>query len=123
MCGIAGYVNDSSKVRPEVVKDMTGKITHRGPDSSGQYISRGEKAALGVRRLSIIDLTTGDQPISNEDDTVTVVYNGEIYNYKSLRKDLLKRGHKFKTKSDTEVLVHLYEEHGEQMPKYLNGKE
>jgi asparagine synthase (glutamine-hydrolysing) len=100
---------------------MIGEIEYRGPDSSGIFISRDKKAGLGVRRLSIIDLATGEQPIKNEDGSVTVVFNGEIYNYKELRKKLVLQGHRFKTKSDTEVLVHLYEKYGEEMPKYLNG--
>ena len=121
MCGIAGYADFSSKTNPEILRLMTDGIIYRGPDSQGEYFSKDKIAALGVRRLSIIDLVTGDQPISNEDGTITVVYNGEIYNYRGLRKNLIKKGHKFKTKSDTETLVHLYEEYGENMTKYLNG--
>jgi len=121
MCGIIGCVDFFSPVDRKSLDSMVGTITHRGPDSSGSYISKNKNAALGIRRLSIIDLKTGDQPVFNEDSSVVVVYNGEIYNYKNLRKDLIKRGHKFKTKSDTEVLVHLYEEYGTNMPKYLNS--
>ena len=121
MCGIAGYADFSSKTNPKILRSMTDGIIYRGPDSQGAYFSKDKIAALGVRRLSIIDLVTGDQLISNEDGTITVVYNGEIYNYQGLRKNLIKKGHKFKTKSDTETLVHLYEEYGENMTKYLNG--
>src|SRR3990172_62507 len=120
MCGIAGYVDFFSKTNPSVLNKMTDEITYRGPDSSGKFINKSKIAGLGVRRLRIIDLTTGDQPIKNEDNSVVVVYNGEIYNYKILRVDLKKRGHKFSTKSDTEVLVHAYEEYGEDFVPKLN---
>jgi asparagine synthase (glutamine-hydrolysing) len=121
MCGITGFVDFSSKIKPESLGKMIGEIVHRGPDSSGKYFNSKKSVGLGVRRLSIIDLATGDQPISNENGSINVVFNGEIYNYKNLRRLLIKKGHKFKTKSDTEVLVHLYEEYKEDMPKYLNG--
>src|SRR3989344_8359905 len=121
MCGIAGFVNYSSRTDSLVLKRMTDEIAYRRPDSSEKYINSSWTCALGIRRLSIIDLKTGDQPIKNEDGSVIVVFNGEIYGYKHLREDLLKKGHKLKTKSDTEVLVHLYEEYGEDMPKFLNG--
>ncbi|MGB6882068.1 MAG: asparagine synthase (glutamine-hydrolyzing), partial [Microgenomates group bacterium] len=121
MCGIAGYVNYSSEVSKHTLNSMMGEIVYRGPDSTGKFLSKSKRAALGIQRLSILDLKTGDQPISNEDGTVTVVFNGEIYNYKDLKKQLLKDGHKFKTNSDTEVLVHLYEKYGKKMPKFLNG--
>jgi asparagine synthase (glutamine-hydrolysing) len=121
MCGIAGYVDFASRQNPSVIKKMTDEIIYRGPDSSGTFISPNKNAVFGVRRLSIIDLKTGDQPIENEDGMVTVVYNGEIYNYKALKAELEARGHKFKTQSDTEVLVHGYEEYGEGIVKKLNG--
>jgi len=121
MCGIAGYVDFSSKTSPSVLTKMTDEIIYRGPDSSGKYVSKDSIAGLGVRRLRIIDLTTGDQPIKNEDGSIIVIYNGEIYNYKSLRKDLEKRGHKFRTKTDTEILVHGYEEYGLGFILKLNG--
>ena len=94
MCGIAGFVDFSSKTHPSVITKMTDEIIYRGPDSSGKFISKDNLCSLGVRRLRIIDLTTGDQPIKNEDGTVIVVYNGEIYNYKFLRASLEKKGHK-----------------------------
>lgn len=121
MCGIVGYVDYSSKTQKKVLRVMREEISHRGPDSSGEFISNGNLAGLGIRRLSIVDLKSGDQPIANEDGSITVVYNGEIYNYVEIRNRLLKKGHKFKTRSDTEVLVHLYEDYGEKMTKFLNG--
>lgn len=121
MCGIAGYVDFNKKTPPSVLGRMTDSITYRGPDSWGAYFNKTKTVGLGIRRLSIIDLTTGDQPIKNEDGNVTVIFNGEIYDYKNLQGKLLKNGHFLKTKSDTEVLVHLYEEYGEKMVEYLNG--
>ena len=118
MCGIAGYINNK-KDKAKIIKDMTDKINHRGPDAEGFYVD--DNIALGHRRLSIIDLSSGDQPIYNEDKSVVVIFNGEIYNYIELKEELKKKGHKFKTKCDTEVLVHGYEEWKEDMPKKLRG--
>ena len=98
---------------------MCDAIRHRGPDSDGYFVREG--VAMGMRRLSIIDVAGGDQPISNEDGTITVVFNGEIYNHHELRRELLAAGHQFKTRSDTEVLVHLYESHGPDMVRRLHG--
>jgi asparagine synthase (glutamine-hydrolysing) len=98
---------------------MNDLIVHRGPDDEGYFTH--ENVGLAMRRLSIIDLSTGHQPITNEDETLWIVFNGEIYNYQELRERLLARGHKFKTKSDTEVILHLYEEMGEDFPKELRG--
>src|SRR3954466_9571656 len=98
---------------------MSGTLVHRGPDSFGEC-SDGD-VALAARRLSIIDLETGDQPVANEDGTVHVVQNGEIYNYRELRSDLAGAGHRFRTHGDTEVLVHLYEQHGPDFPARLRG--
>lgn len=120
MCGIAGFV-DNSPNKQKIVRSMIDSITYRGPDSYGTYAPKDGGIALGIRRLSVIDLRTGDQPISNEDGSITVVFNGEIYNYAELRSELVQRGHKFKTGTDTEVLVHLYEEYGQDMPNKLNG--
>jgi asparagine synthase (glutamine-hydrolysing) len=121
MCGIGGFVDgrglDSGA--PALLKRMTDAIIHRGPDDEGFYLDG--QAALGMRRLSIIDLTTGHQPIHNEDKTVWIVFNGEIYNFPEIKKDLLARGHKFITNSDTEVIVHLYEDRGEKFVHALNG--
>jgi asparagine synthase (glutamine-hydrolysing) len=117
MCGICGFVNYKND---ELLRGMAARLAHRGPDEDG-FFSDGERVSLGMRRLKIIDLATGSQPISNESGTVTVVFNGEIYNFKELREELEGRGHRFRTASDTEVLVHLYEEHGADFPKYLRG--
>jgi asparagine synthase (glutamine-hydrolysing) len=121
MCGIVGFINHARRQPAEqiVAKNMAAAILHRGPDEEGFYFK--ENVALGMRRLSIIDLAGGQQPISNEDGTVTVVFNGEIYNYRELRDRLLAAGHQFKTLSDTEVLVHLYEEYGVELVDHLNG--
>lgn len=121
MCGICGkiFLDNEQQVERELILRMTNEIKHRGPDDEGIYVSKG--VGLGHRRLSIIDLSTGKQPISNEDATVWVVFNGEIYNYKELRVDLLSKGHIFKTSTDTEVLVHLYEAYGEDFVTKLRG--
>lgn len=121
MCGICGIYNYGSGVPVEKadLKAMNDLIVHRGPDDEGYYTDR--NVGLAMRRLSIIDLSTGHQPLSNEDGTVWVVLNGEIYNFQELRRGLEARGHKFKTKTDTEVLVHLYEEKGPDFPKELRG--
>ena len=118
MCGFVGFV-DKAKDKKKIVKDMALKIVHRGPDSDGYYI--GDDCALGFRRLSIIDLAGGDQPIYNEDKTKVIVFNGEIYNYQEIRETLIERGHKFKTSSDTEVLLHGYEEYGSKLLNKLRG--
>jgi asparagine synthase (glutamine-hydrolysing) len=110
MCGIAGYFLRDGRAEHSVVKAMCDSIIHRGPDDEGFHVEGA--AAIGMRRLSIIDLSTGHQPISNEDGTVWVVFNGEIYDYQALRADLISRGHRFHTHSDTETLVHLYEQEG-----------
>ncbi|MDQ6666419.1 MAG: asparagine synthetase B, partial [Acidobacteriota bacterium] len=110
MCGVAGYVVLGGRAELPVVRSMCDQIRHRGPDDEGYHLDG--PCALGMRRLSIIDLSTGHQPISNEDGSVWVVFNGEIYNYQELRQDLIARGHRFRTNSDTETLVHLYEEEG-----------
>ena len=116
MCGIAGVCGAS--IDSNLLKRMCDKIRYRGPDDEGYYF--GDDVALGVRRLSIIDLETGRQPIHNEDETIWIVFNGEIFNYVELRQDLEAR-HRFYTKSDTEVVVHLYEEIGERCLSKLNG--
>jgi asparagine synthase (glutamine-hydrolysing) len=117
MCGICGVAGAAVDV--EAVRRMNSRLVHRGPDSEGLFHEDG--VALAMRRLSIIDLEHGDQPIANEDGSVTVVQNGEIYNYRELRGELERRGHRFATHSDTEVLVHLYEEHGEGFVERLRG--
>src|SRR5215469_2688201 len=112
MCGIAGIVGASadSPVDYDVLRRMCQTLVHRGPDEEGLLIKSG--AALGMRRLRIIDLAGGQQPIFNEDRSVWVVFNGEIYNFLELREDLESKGHHFRTHSDTEVIVHLYEDLG-----------
>jgi asparagine synthase (glutamine-hydrolysing) len=121
VCGICGKLNfDTEKsVSPGLIKAMADTIVHRGPDDDGYHISG--PVGLGFRRLSIIDLNTGHQPLSNENDTVWIVFNGEIYNYQDLRQELLSKGHTFKTQTDTEVIVHLYEEFGEACVEKLRG--
>jgi asparagine synthase (glutamine-hydrolysing) len=111
MCGIAGFVGKAISEKLPVLKKMTDVIAHRGPDDEGFYCD--EEAALGFRRLSIIDVAGGHQPMCNEDETIWIIFNGEIYNYAVLREDLKRKGHRFKTHSDTEVVIHLYEEIGE----------
>ena len=119
MCGIAGFLKDGARASRDVLAGMCDRLAHRGPDAYGWMAD--EHAALGHRRLSIIDLSTGDQPMGNEDGAIQVVFNGEIYNYRELRAELQAKGHQFRSGSDTEVLVHLYEEAGERMPERLNG--
>ncbi|NLV59128.1 MAG: asparagine synthase (glutamine-hydrolyzing) [Clostridiales bacterium] len=117
MCGIVGF---SGPAKPDLLKRMTNALFHRGPDDEGIYADG--QMNLGMRRLAIIDVAGGRQPVSNEDATVLVVFNGEIYNYVELRRELESRGHVFKTDhSDTEVIVHLYEEDGESWPLKVNG--
>lgn len=118
MCGIAGVLGQKEKTE-KIIDEMVKIISHRGPDDQGLFTD--DLFSFGMRRLSIIDLGGGKQPISNENDTVTVVFNGEIYNYQSIREDLQKKGHIFKTDSDTETLVHLYEEKGSNMLNDLRG--
>ena len=121
MCGIIGFVNQNSQqpVNERIARAMNDAITHRGPDDEGFYFKN--QTVLGMRRLSIIDLAGGHQPISNEDGTVWVVFNGEIYNYRELREGLLARGHHLRTNSDTETIVHLYEDYGDDLVSHLNG--
>lgn len=120
MCGIVGIVQpEVGAVDESLVRRMCGLITRRGPDDEGFFF--GDRVGLGMRRLSIIDLHAGKQPIHNEDRTVWVVFNGEIYNYRELRRDLEKRGHRLLTTSDTECLVHLYEDFGEELVSHLRG--
>jgi len=109
MCGICGYIsNKEVNAKREIVHKMCQTLIHRGPDEEGIWVK--DNVALGMRRLMIIDLETGSQPIFNEDKTVVVVFNGEIYNFQELREELEKKGYKFYTRTDTEVIVHAYEE-------------
>lgn len=116
MCGIAGVLGRRD---PVLVQRMCDRLRHRGPDEEGFYHRDG--VSLGMRRLSIIDLKTGQQPMSNEDETVWLVFNGEIYNFPELRKELVSEGHRFRTSSDTEVIVHGYESWGEDVVRHLDG--
>jgi asparagine synthase (glutamine-hydrolysing) len=116
MCGICGFLGPG---RPGVLDEMTDSLAHRGPDDRGTF--EGPGVGLGMRRLSIIDLGGGHQPISNEDGTLTIVFNGEIYNYAELREGLRQRGHRFSTRSDTEVILHLFEEEGSRCLDRLHG--
>lgn len=122
MCGICGIVavgNTGPSISREVLEKMNQSIAHRGPDDDGFYVT--DQVGLASRRLSIIDLATGKQPITNEDGTIWIVFNGEIYNYRELRNYLDKHGHVFRTNSDTETILHLYEEFGTECVQHLNG--
>ena len=118
MCGFVGFV-DKARDKKKIVKDMADIIVHRGPDSDGYYTDN--LCAIGFRRLSIIDLDGGNQPIYNEKKDKVIVFNGEIYNYKEIRDDLIKKGHEFNTSSDTEVILHGYEEYNEHILEKLRG--
>ena len=118
MCGICGFTGKLPDSK-EVLTRMMDRIIHRGPDSAGQFIT--DKAAWGFRRLSIIDLDHGSQPMFNEDNSIVIVFNGEIYNFMTLREELKAKGHVFRNNSDTEVLVHGYEEWGTELPKHCRG--
>ena len=122
MCGITGIFNctEGQKIEMAIIKTMAAALVHRGPDDSGFYSD--DRIGLGFQRLSIIDLTTGNQPIFNENQTLICVCNGEIYNYKDLKKNLLSKGHTFYTQCDVEVLVHLYEDYGPDFVTKLNGQ-
>src|SRR3954466_841611 len=126
MCGIAGFVDSPSSSSPfraeasrALVHRMCDVIRHRGPDDEGIWVDEG--VAFGMRRLSIIDLSTGHQPIHNEDETVWIVFNGEIYNFPELRRELEAAGHRFYTNTDTEAIVHAYEQWGTAALQRLRG--
>ncbi len=124
MCGITGWANLDPRTPPPeggegLLRSMCDRMIHRGPDSEGYLLDDG--IALGMRRLAIIDLLTGEQPTFNEDHSVAVILNGEIYNYRELRANLETRGHTFRSACDTEILPHLYEEYGREMVQHLNG--
>ncbi len=126
MCGIYGIVDFKDNIIDQkLIEQMRDSLRHRGPDGEGIFINQGARgkgqAALGHRRLSIIDLKTGNQPMFNEDKSIVVVFNGEIYNFNELKEGLIKKGHRFKTKSDTEVILHQYEEDGWECAKRFNG--
>ena len=121
MCGICGIFHSerTRRVNRDLLAGMSQQIVHRGPDDDGFFVE--ENVGLAMRRLSIIDIQTGHQPLSNEDGDVWIVFNGEIYNHQDLRKDLESRGHRYRTKSDTETIVHLYEEYGSKCVEHLRG--
>ena len=121
MCGICGIFHPDPRLRVErdTLAEMNSQIVHRGPDDDGFFVEG--NVGLAIRRLSIIDVKTGHQPISNEDDSLWIVYNGEIYNHQELRAQLQSRGHRYRTKSDTETIIHLYEEYGSDCVKHLRG--
>ncbi len=123
MCGITGIVNfnSSSVINKEQLKQMTESLTHRGPDDDGIFINEGKTVGLGHRRLSIIDLSSGHQPMANRTGEIWIVFNGEIYNYPELKKELQQKGSNFNTNSDTEVIINLYEKYGEKEFHRLNG--
>lgn len=123
MCGIAGIVSLSPgrRVDPETLRAMAAQIVHRGPDDEGYYVDPQGRCGLAFRRLAIIDLAGGNQPIANEDRTVWTAFNGEIYNFAALRDELRQRGHSFRTRTDTETIVHLYEEQGADCVARLHG--
>src|SRR5438105_5379950 len=120
MCGIPVVVGSLRTDRPTLQR-MNDALRHRGPDGEGSFWSDSDRVGLAMRRLAIIDLNTGDQPIFNEDGSVCVIFNGEIYNFVELRKELQARGHRFTTQSDTEVVVHAYEEFGVACIEHLWG--
>lgn len=119
MCGIAGKISEAGAVDPALIGRMCEVVTHRGPDSRGIFCDG--NVGLGVQRLAVVDLETGDQPVFNEDRSVVVVFNGEIYNHHELRAELARSGHRFSTRSDTEVIVHLYEDFGDEFVSQLRG--
>jgi asparagine synthase (glutamine-hydrolysing) len=121
MCGIAGIIkfDRDARVNSDTIRQMCTVMSHRGPDDDGFYVSG--QVGIGMRRLSIVDLARGHQPISNEDETAWIVFNGEIYNHAELREQLQTRGHHYRTNSDTETIVHLYEEYGRDCVRHLRG--
>src|ERR1043166_7604512 len=121
MCGIAGQFNfiRRESVESDTIRRMTATIVHRGPDDEGYFVSDG--LGLGVRRLSIIDIAGGHQPMSDADEMVWVAFNGEIYNFPELRSELEEQGHHFRTRSDTEVIIHGYKQWGVEVLNHLNG--
>src|SRR6266851_1122365 len=124
MCGICGVLNFGSSAMPvedSTLRQMADTLRHRGPDDDGYYVSPDHHLGFGFRRLSIVDLTTGEQPMSNEDDSIWLIYNGEIYNHADHRPGLEGRGHRFRSRCDAEVILHLYEEYGPDCVDHLRG--
>ena len=124
MCGIYGYLSPTSSIDPAILRRMGNTLRHRGPDDEGEIILDYSEVSVGFghKRLSVIDLSpAGKQPMTNEDETVWITFNGEIYNFQEIRKKLKAKGHTFRSQSDTEVIVHLYEELGTGCLEELNG--
>ena len=119
MCGIVGFNTNNIAEPKKVLKKMADRIVHRGPDGEGFFSD--ETISLGHRRLAILDLETGNQPLYSKDNNYVLVANGEIYNYKELKEELIKDGYKFQTKSDSEILIYGYDKWGEELPKKLRG--
>jgi asparagine synthase (glutamine-hydrolysing) len=122
MCGIAAFVSNDRRISAERLKRATQSLHHRGPDSQGAWLSPNQRLGLGHARLSIIDLTTGDQPIANENERIHIIVNGEFYDFERQRRELERRGHLFRTRSDSEIALHLYEEFGAHCLQQLRGE-
>ena len=122
MCGIVALFSHRSPIAAEVIQRATQRLHHRGPDAQRYWISSDDRVALGHARLSIIDLETGDQPIASEDDRIRIVVNGEFYGYEAIRRELEQSGHRLRTRSDSEIALHLYEELGPQCVHRLRGE-
>src|SRR5260221_7039415 len=122
MCGIVGLLSGRDPISTSPLQAATQRLHHRGPDAARHWIAANRRAALGHARLSIIDLSTGDQPIANEDESVRIVVNGEFYGYEAIQKELERRGHRLRTRSDSEIALHLYEELGAHCLQRLRGE-
>src|SRR5215475_2253973 len=122
MCGIFAMFSRRDPISPEVVQRATKSLYHRGPDGQRQWISPDKKVALGHARLSIIDLTTGDQPIASENERTRIIVNGELYGYEAIQKELEAAGHRLRTRSDSEIALHLYEDFGTHCLHRLRGE-
>jgi asparagine synthase (glutamine-hydrolysing) len=122
MCGIVAVYSRGGAVSERTLEAGTRRLHHRGPDGRRWWVSEDRLVGLGHARLSIINLATGDQPIENEDGTIRIVVNGEFYGFEAIRRDLEARGHRFRTKSDSEIALHLYEDHGAQALQHLRGE-
>jgi len=122
MCGIAAIFAQSKPVAKHALKSAVQSLIHRGPDNQSMWLSPDRRVGLGHTRLSIIDLTTGDQPIANEDERVRIVVNGEFYDFERQRRELEQRGHRFRTRSDSEITLHLHEDFGTHCVRHLRGE-